>query len=145
MKRKITFIFEINLSCVMTFFALYGMICFVKTIAEISADKNKTEKIPYNINYRKYNINHDNVHGLLVISGNGTVSKEIIDEFENVEVIFVCKSISGVEPNAFRDVERLKILVMPYAAYSDNMTLPIQTDLFYIDDGEYREFIDPYF
>lgn len=143
MKKKITSILEIGLACIMGFFAFYGMFCFVKTIAERAADSSKTKEIPYNINYSKYNINKDMGQGLLIISGNGIVSKEIIDMFEDVEVIYICESISGVEPNAFRDAEKLRTLVMSLEIYSYDMDLPRLTDLFFIEDNDYKEYLSP--
>lgn len=141
MKKKITFILEIGLTCVMAFFAFFGLICFVKMIAEKAADIGKTEEIHYNIRYSKYNINDDR-GDLLVISGNGIVLKEIVDSFEDIEAIYVSESISGVEPNAFCDVKELKILVMPYAIYTKDIDLPMLTDLFFIEDNEYIEFLE---
>lgn len=143
MKKKITFILEMSLACIVGFFAFFGLLCFVKMIAERSADSNKTEEISYNINYSKYNINNDR-GGLLVISGNGIVSKEVIDMFEDVEAIYVCESISGVEPNAFSNVEELKTLVMACAIYPDDIHLPRRTDLLFIEDNEYMDFLEPY-
>lgn len=139
MKKKIMLIFEIGLSCIVGFFAFYGLLCFVKNIAE----SGKTEEKPY-IHYTKYNTNDETEGDFLVISGNGKVSKEVIDGFEDVAVIFVCESILGVEPNAFCDVEDLKLLIMVYAIYPDDMELPMQTDLLFIEDNEYMSYLNLY-
>lgn len=143
MKKKITSVLEIGLACIVGFFAFFGLICFIKMIAERSANSSKTEEISYTINYSKYNINDDR-GGLLVISGNGIVLKEVVDEFEDIEAIYVCESISGIEPNAFCDVEELELLIMPYAIYLKDMDIPRLTDLFFIEEDEYMEFIEPY-
>ncbi|MDE6709065.1 MAG: hypothetical protein K2J76_01090, partial [Oscillospiraceae bacterium] len=124
---------------VMGFFAFFGMICFIKMIAERSADSNKIEEMHHNINYTRYSLTKDGTNDLLMITGTGIVSKEIIDMFEGVETIYVCESISGIEPNAFRDVEGLRTLLIPYAMYFDDMDIPMMTDLFFIEDNEYMK------
>lgn len=136
MKRKITFVFEIVLSFIVGIFAFYGMLCFIKTIAE----SGKPEEMPPSISYTKYNTNNDIKGDFLVITGNGKVLKELIDRFEDVEVIYVCESISAVEPDAFRDVENLKLLIMAYEVYTDDMELPMQTDLMFIEDNKYMNY-----
>lgn len=139
MKKKIMSVLEIGLACIVGFFAFYGMLCFVKAIAERAADNSKTEEMPHSINYTKYSLTNDGKNDLLIITGNGIVSKEIIDMFEDVETICVCESISGIEPNAFRDVEGLRTLLMPCEMYFDDMDMPMMTDLFFIEDNEYMK------
>ena len=143
MKKKIMSIFEIGLACIVSFFAFFGLISFVKMTAERKADSSKTEEIPYNISYSKYDIDDDRIKSLLVISGNGIVSKEVVDTFEDIDAIYVCKSISGIEPHSFRDVEELKALVMSADIDSADNDLPMITDLYYIEDCFY-EFLDRY-
>ncbi|MBD5141327.1 MAG: hypothetical protein HDT25_07940 [Ruminococcus sp.] len=144
MKKKIMSVLEIGLACIVGFFAFFGMICFVKIIAERSSDSNKSKEVSHNISYSKYNLNND-TGGLLIISGNGIVLKEVVDSFEDIEAIYVSESISGIEPNAFRDVEGLRTVVMPYAIEPPNMDVPRQTDVLYIEDNEYMDFLEPYF
>lgn len=141
MKKKIMSVLEIGLACIVGFFAFYGMLCFVKAIAERAADNSKTEEMPHSINYTKYSLTNDGKNDLLIITGNGIVSKEIIDMFEDIEAIYVCEGISGVEPDAFRDAEELKVLIMPDDLYSYGMELPGLTDLYYIEENGYREFL----
>lgn len=143
MKKKITFILEMVLTLIVGFFAALGVIYFIKMAAELSANSGKTKEISYTINYSRYNIN-DDMGGLLVISGNGIVLKEVIDAFEDVEAIYICEGIWGVDPNAFGDVEELKLLVMPYALYSNKMYIPKLTDIQFIENNEYEKFIDLY-
>ena len=143
MKKKIMSVLKIGLACVMSFFAFFGLLCFIKMIAERSADSNKTEEISYNINYGKYNIN-DDMGDLLVISGNGFVLKEIIDMFEDVEAIYISEGILGIEPNAFGDIDNLTTLVLPYEIYSNKMDIPMITDVLFIEDNEYMDFLEPY-
>lgn len=87
-----------------------------------------------NIHYEKYDLNNDGKSDLLIISGSGTVRKEAADSFEDVQIIYVCKSVSGIEPHSFRDIEGLKILVMSADIDSPENDLPMQTDIFYIED-----------
>ena len=143
MKKKIMSILEISLACIVGFFAFFGIICFIKMIAEKSADSKKTEEISYNISYSKYNINDDR-GGLLVISGSGFVLKEIVDMFEDVEAIYISEGILGIEPNAFGDIDNLTTLVLPYEIYSNKMDIPMQTDVLFIEDNEYMDFLEPY-
>ncbi|MDE7280086.1 MAG: hypothetical protein K2N26_10235, partial [Oscillospiraceae bacterium] len=87
-----------------------------------------------NIHYKRYDLNNDGKSSLLIISGNGTVQKEAVDTFEDVQAIYVCKSISDIEPHSFRDIEGLKILVISADIDSPENDLPMQTDMFFIED-----------
>lgn len=143
MKKKIMSVLEIILVGAGAFFAGLGLMFFVDAMAIISEDSKKTEEISYNIHYCKHNLK-DDMGGLLIISGNGIVLKEVVDSFEDVAAIYVSESISGIEPNAFRDVEGLKTVVMPYAIEPKDMDVPRQTDVLYIEDNEYMDFLEPY-
>ncbi|MDE5860495.1 MAG: hypothetical protein K2H23_08980 [Oscillospiraceae bacterium] len=143
MKKKITFILKMGLTFIVGFFAFFGLLCFFKIIAEIRADSSKIAEIQLSINYSKYNINDDR-GGLLVISGSGFVLKEIVDSFEDIEAIYISEGILGIEPNAFGDIDNLTTLVLPYEIYSNKMDIPMQTDVLFIEDNEYMDFLEPY-
>lgn len=143
MIKKIMSVLEIVLMCALAFFAGLGLMFFINAMTKISENSKKTEEIPCNISYTKYDIDDDRIKSLLVISGDGIVLKEVVDMFEDIDAIYVCKSISGIEPNAFRDVEELKLLVMSADIDSADNKLPMYTDLYYIEDCFY-EFLDMY-
>lgn len=129
MKEKIFKVSETILGTVIILFAAFGICCFVKMIRNSGAkDSGQT------IHYEKYDLNNDGKSAMLIISGDGTVQKETVEAFENVRIIYVCKSISGIEPHSFRDIEGLKILVMSADINSPENDLPMQTDMFFIED-----------
>lgn len=97
-----------------------------------------------NIKYDFLDYNNDGVSEFLLITGNGIVKKLPQDIYENVEIIFICQGIAAVDPQAFANVQSLKFLIMPYAIYPDDIDLPMLTDLFFIEDDEYIEFVDIY-
>lgn len=129
MKDKIINISGTILKVIIILFAAFGICCFAKIIKNGSIKANAQ-----NIHYEKYDLNNDGKSNLLVISGIGTVQKEAVDAFEDVQTIYVCKSVSGIEPHSFRDVEGLKVLVMSADIDSPENDLPVQTDVFYIED-----------
>lgn len=129
MKDKIINVSGTILKVIIILFAAFGICCFAKIIKNGSIKDNDQ-----NIHYEKYDLNNDGKNSLLVISGSGTVQKEAVDEFKDVQAIYVCKSVSGIEPHSFRDVEGLKILVMSADIDSPENDLPVQTDIFYIED-----------
>lgn len=96
------------------------------------------------VKYNFIDFNGDGVSEFLIISGSGTVTAKAACSYNDVEIIFVCQGIAAVEPKAFADFRSLKFLIMPNAAYSQELNLPMQTDLFFIDDGEYKEFVNQY-
>lgn len=144
MIKKMMVILEVFTVCIIGLWAVYGMLCYAKTMLEREANSDKTEEIPYKINYSKYNTISEGGQGLLVISGNGIVSKEIVDMFEDVEAVYVCESISGIEPDTFRDHEELKLLVMSFEIYDRDIYMPMMTDLFFIEDDNFSDLIDFY-
>lgn len=97
-----------------------------------------------NVKYNLIDFNNDGVSEFLIISGNGTVTAKPHYIYKDVEIIFVCQGITEVAPQAFADLQSLKFLIMPNEAYSQDMNLPVQTDLFFIDDEEYKEFVNQY-
>lgn len=101
---------------------------------------SQNEKVKYNF----LDFNNDGVSEFLIISGNGTVTAKPHYSYNDVEIIYVCQGITKVAPQAFADLQSLKFLIMPNEAYSQDMNLPMQTDLFFIDDGEYKEFVNQY-
>nr|MDE6764118.1 hypothetical protein [Oscillospiraceae bacterium] len=117
------------LKVIIILFAAFGICCFVKMINNGSIKDNAQ-----NIHYKRYDLNNDGKSSLLIISGNGTVQKEAVDTFEDVQAIYVCKSISDIEPHSFRDIEGLKILVISADIDSPENDLPMQTDMFFIED-----------
>lgn len=129
MKEKIINVSGTILKVIIIFFAAFGICCFVKMIKNGSIKANAQ-----NIHYEKYDLNNDGKSGLMIISGSGTVQKEAVDAFKDVQAIYVCKSVSGIEPHSFRDIEGLKILVMSADMDSPENDLPAQTDVFYIED-----------
>lgn len=129
MKDKIINVSWTILRIIIILFAAFGICCFAEMIKNGSIKDNAQ-----NIHYEKYDLNNDGKSTLLVISGSGTVQKEAMNAFEDVQAIYVCKSISGIEPHSFRDVEGLKILVMSADIDSSENDLPTQTDMFYIED-----------
>lgn len=129
MKDKIINVSGTILKVIIILFAAFGICCFAKIIKNGSIKDNDQ-----NIHYEKYDLNNDGKNSLLVISGSGTVQKEAVDKFKDVQAIYVCKSVSGIEPHSFRDVEGLKILVMSADIDSPENDLPVQTDIFYIED-----------
>jgi len=46
----------------------------------------------------------------------------------------VSKSVSGTEPHSFRNIKRLKISVMSSDINFPENDLPVQADMFYIED-----------
>lgn len=129
MKEKIINESVTILMSIIILFAAFGICCFVKMINNAGTIDNAPK-----IHYQKYDLNNDGESSLLIISGNGIVQKEVVDAFEDIRIIYVCKSISGIEPHSFSDVEGLKIVVMPADIDSAENNLPIQTDIFYIED-----------
>lgn len=129
MKDKIINVSWAILRIIIILFAAFGICCFAKIIKNGSIKDNAQ-----NIHYEKYDLNNDGKNSLLVISGSGTVQKEAVDAFKDVQAIYVCKSVSGIEPHSFRDVEGLKMLVMSADIDSPENDLPVQTDIFYIED-----------
>lgn len=129
MKEKIINVSGTILKIVIILFAAFGICCFAKIIKNGSIKDNAQ-----NIHYEKYDLNNDGKSSLLIISGSGTVQKEAVDKFKDVQAIYVCKSVSGIEPHSFRDVEGLKMLVMSADIDSPENDLPVQTDIFYIED-----------
>lgn len=122
MKEKIIKISWTILKIIIILFAAFGICCFVKMTGNGG------------IHYEKYDLNNDGKSSLLIISGGGTVRKESVDSFGEVQIIYVCKSVSGIEPNSFRDVEGLKILIMSADINSPENDLPMETDMFFIED-----------
>lgn len=125
MKEKIINVSGTILKIVIILFAALGICCFAKII---------TDNAKNNVHYEKYDLNGDGKSDLLIISGAGIVRKEAADKFKDVQAIYVCKSVSGIEPHSFRDVEGLKILVISADIDSPENDLPVQTDIFYIED-----------
>lgn len=97
-----------------------------------------------NVKYDFLDFNNDGISEFLIISGSGTVTAKPPCIYKDVEIIFICQGITGVAPQAFADLQSLRFLIMPNEAYSQNIELPVQTDLFFIDDGEYKEFVNQY-
>lgn len=97
-----------------------------------------------NVKYDFIDFNNDGVSEFLIISGNGTVKIPQPNICKNVEIIYICRGIYEVEPRAFAEIPLLKFLIIPYEAYSLNLELPKQTDLLFIDDNEYKEFVNLY-
>ena len=97
-----------------------------------------------NVKYDFLDFNNDGISEFLIISGSGTVTAKPPCIYKDVEIIFICQGITGVSPQAFADLQSLKFLIMPNEAYSQELELPMQTDLFFIDDGEYKEFVNQY-
>lgn len=97
-----------------------------------------------NVKYNLLDFNNDGISEFLIISGNGAVTAKPTCSCNDVEIIYVCRGITAVAPQAFADFRSLKFLIMPSAAYSQELNLPMQTDLFFIDDGEYKEFVNQY-
>lgn len=122
MKEKIIKISWTILKIIIILFAAFGICCFVKMTGNGG------------IHYEKYDLNNDGKSALLIISGGGTVQKKSVDSFGEVQIIYVCKSVSGIEPHSFRDVEGLKILIMSADINSPENDLPMETDIFFIED-----------
>ncbi|MDE5993175.1 MAG: hypothetical protein K2G87_09015 [Oscillospiraceae bacterium] len=97
-----------------------------------------------NVKYNLIDFNNDGISEFLIISGNGTVTAKPHYSYNDVEIIYVCQGITAVAPQAFADLQSLKFLIMPSTAYSQELNLPMQTDLFFIDDEEYKEFVNQY-
>lgn len=129
MKDKIINISGTILKIIIILFAAFGICCFAKMINNGSIKDNAQ-----NIHYEKYDLNNDGKSNLLIISGSGTVQKEAVDAFEDVQAIYVCKSVSDIEPHSFRDIDGLKILVISAGIDFPENDLPVQTDMFYIED-----------
>lgn len=117
------------------------IIIIIGSLLELSRayimEHNQNEKVKYDA----VDFNNDGVSEFLIISGNGIVKKIPHDIYENTEIIFICQGISFVEPDAIYESNMLKVLIMPYEAYSDDLYLPRQTDLLFIEDNEYLEFV----
>ena len=122
MKEKIIRLSGTILGAAIILFAAFGICCFVKMTGNSG------------IHYEKYDLNNDGKSSLLIISGGGTVQKESVDSFGEVQIIYVCKSVSGIEPHSFRDIEGLRILVVSADINSPENDLPMQTDMFFIED-----------
>lgn len=122
MKEKIIRVSGTILGAAIILFAAFGICCFVKMTGNGG------------MHYEKYDLNNDGKSSLLIISGSGTIRKKAVDSFGDMRIIYVCKSVSGIEPHSFRDVEGLKILVMSADINSPENDLPMQTDMFFIED-----------
>lgn len=122
MKEKTIKISGTILKIIIILFAAFGICCFVKMTGNGG------------MHYEKDDLNNDGKSSLLIISGSGTVRKKAVDSFGDVRIIYVCKSVSGIEPHSFRDVEGLKILVMSADINFPENDLPMETDMFFIED-----------
>ncbi|MDE6745874.1 MAG: hypothetical protein K2J72_04445 [Oscillospiraceae bacterium] len=97
-----------------------------------------------NVKYDLIDFNNDGISEFLIISGNGTVTEKPTCSYNNVEIIYVCRGIATVEPKAFANLQSLKFLIIPNEVYFEDIELPILTDLFFIEDNEYKEFVNQY-